>query len=76
VPDELGRRRLEGAPGRGTFEKEKPPRFGMFQRGGRVVIRMPANVRQATIVRLVEATIAPGTLAHADEYDIYSRLEK
>ena len=29
------RRRLKGAPGRGTSEKEKPPIFGMIQRGGR-----------------------------------------
>src|SRR5262249_50280329 len=52
------------------------PIFGMLQRGGRVVIRMLANVRQATIRPLIEATIAPGTLVHTDEYDIYSRLEE
>jgi len=56
--------------------KEKPPIFGMLQRGGRVVIRMLANVKQATIRPLIEATIAPGTLVHTDEYDIYSRLEE
>jgi len=67
---------LKGAPGRGTLEKEKPPIFGMLQRGGRVVIRMLANVQQATIRPLIAATIAPGTLVHTDEYDIYSRLEE
>ena len=28
------RRRLQGAPGRGTLEKDKPPIFGMLERGG------------------------------------------
>jgi hypothetical protein len=32
------RNRLKG--GRGTLEKEKPPIFGMIERGGQVVIRM------------------------------------
>ena len=31
-----GRRRLKGKPGRGTLEQEKPPIFGMMQRGGEV----------------------------------------
>jgi len=35
------RRRLKGAPGRGTLAKEKPSIFGMIQRGGEVVIQMP-----------------------------------
>jgi len=48
----------------------------MLQRGGRVVIRMLENVQQATIRPLIEATIAPGTLVHTDEYDIYNRLEE
>jgi transposase-like protein len=58
------------------LEKEKPPIFGMIQRGGRVVIRMLADVKQATIRPLIKATIAPGTLVHTDEYDIDSRLEE
>ena len=32
------RRRLKGKSGRGTLEKERPPVFGMMQRGGQVVI--------------------------------------
>ena len=43
------RNRLKGSRGRGTLEKEKPPIFGMIERGGQVVIRMLANVQQATI---------------------------
>ena len=68
------RNRLKGAPGRGTLEKEKPPIFGMIQRGGQVVIHMLENVRQVTIQPLIQATIAPGTLVLTDEYDIYYRL--
>ena len=35
---------------------------------------MLANVKQATIGPLIEATIAQGTLVYTDEYDIYARL--
>lgn len=38
------RRRLKGKPGRGTLEKERPPVFGMIQRGGQVVINLLSNV--------------------------------
>jgi len=34
------RNRLKGVRGRGTQKKEKPPIFGMIQRGGEVVIRI------------------------------------
>ena len=56
--------------------KEKPPIFGMLQRGGAVVIRMLENVQQATIGPLIERTIAKGSTVYTDEYDIYSRLEE
>jgi transposase len=48
----------------------------MLQRGGKVVVRMLEDVKQATIRPLNAATIAPGTLVHTDEYDIYARLEE
>ena len=48
----------------------------MIQRGGEVVIRMLANVQQATIKPLIEATISPGTCMYTDEYDIDSRLDQ
>jgi transposase-like protein len=70
------RRRLKGAPGRGTLEKEKPPIFGMIQRTGEVVIRMLADVKQATIGPLIKRTITPGTVVYTDEYDIYARLSQ
>ena len=68
------RNRLKGARGRSTLEKEKPPIFGMIQRGGEVVIKMLENVKQNTIAPLIQSTIAPGTLVYTDEYNIYNRL--
>jgi hypothetical protein len=38
------RRRLKGKGGRGTMEKERPPVFGMIQRGGQVVINTTLSV--------------------------------
>jgi transposase-like protein len=35
---------------------------------------MLANVRQATIKPIIRNAVAPGTLVHTDEYDIYARL--
>src|SRR3954464_12297862 len=46
------RNRLKGGRGRGTLEKEKPPIFGMIERGGQVVIRM--LVQQATLHPIIE----------------------
>ena len=68
------RRRLKGAPGRGTLEKEKPPVLGLIQRGGDIVLQMLDNVRQTTIQPIIEATITAGALIHTDEYVIYARL--
>src|SRR4051812_21127394 len=68
------RRRLAGAPGRGTLEKDKPPILGLIQRGGQLVIRMLANVQQKTIQPVITATVTPDSLIHTDEYDIYARL--
>ncbi len=68
------RRRLKGARGRGTLEKEKPPTLGLLQRGGEGVVRMLANVRQPTIKPLILSVIVPGTTIDTDEYDLYARL--
>lgn len=69
-------RALQGAPGRGTLAKDKPPIFGMIQRGGDVVIRMLENVKQATIKPLIRKTVQAGTLVYTDEYNIYARLQE
>lgn len=61
-PDQIkgrrGRRRLQGAPGRGTLAKEKPPIFGMMERGGEVRIIRLENVQQSTI-RPVHGVVRP-----------------
>jgi transposase-like protein len=46
----------------------------MIQRGGQLVIRMLADVKQRTIGPLIRQTIAPGATVYTDEYDIYARL--
>jgi transposase-like protein len=65
---------LKGARGRGTLETEKPPVFGMLERGGQLVIRMLANVQQKTIEPLIRQVVIPGAQIMTDEYDIYDRL--
>jgi transposase-like protein len=70
------RRRLKGKGGRGILEKERPPVFGMIQRGGQVVINLLANVQQKTIEPVIKATIVPGTRVYTDEYSIYARLQR
>jgi transposase-like protein len=70
------RRRRKSKSGRGTMEKEKPPVFGMIERGGQVVIHLLANVKQKTIEPLIKDTIESGTLVYTDEYSIYARLER
>ena len=70
------RNRLKGTRGRGTLEKEKPPIFGMIERGGQVVIQMLANVRQATIEPIIKSTVLPCSLIYTDEYKIYDRLDQ
>ena len=56
------------------MEKDKPPILGLIQRDGQVVLRMLANVQQATIKPIIEAAVAKATLVHTDEYSIYARL--
>ena len=48
--------------------------LGLIQRGGQVVLRMLANVRQETIEPIIGATVARNTLVCTDEYDIHARL--
>ena len=68
------RRRLKGKSGRGTMKKERPPVFGIRQRGGQVVIHLLANVQQKTLEPLSKDPIDPGTLVYTAEYSMYARL--
>ena len=45
-----------------------------MQRGGQVVLRMLANVQQATIKPVLKAAVSEGTLIHTDEHSIDARL--
>jgi hypothetical protein len=62
------RNRRKGGRGRGTLAKEKPPIFGMIERGGRVMIRMLPNVQQATIHPIIEKTVAKGSHVYTDDW--------
>ena len=68
------RRRLKGARGRSTLEKEKPPVFGLSQRDGDLVIQMLPNVQQVTIQPVIAHHVQAGSQIYTDEYDIYARL--
>src|SRR5262245_62081793 len=57
------------------MEKERPPVFGMMERGGQLVIHWLAHVKQQTIEPLMKDTIESGTLVYTDEYSMYARLE-
>jgi len=57
------------------LEKDKPPVLGLIQRGGEVVLRMLANVQQATIKPIITGAVAAGALVHTDEYNAYTRLQ-
>jgi len=70
------RNKLKGARGRGTLEKEKPPIFGMIQRGGDVCIHMLENVKQKTIAPFIKAAVVKGSMVYTDEYNIYTPLPK
>jgi transposase len=48
----------------------------MIQRGGQIVIRMMADVKQKTIGPLIKQAIALGADVYTDEYDIYARLSQ
>ena len=68
------RNRLQGKCGRGTLDKERPPVFGLIQRGGQVGIHLLAKVQQKTIEPFSKDPIDPGTLVYTDEYSIYAHL--
>jgi hypothetical protein len=56
------RRRRTGQAGRGTFAQEKPPGFGMRQRGGAGVSTLRAQVKPKTLEPCMPDTMSAGTL--------------
>ena len=71
------RRRLQGTIGRGTLEKERPPVFGMMQRGGQVVVTLLANVMQKRSSLLSKILLCQEhvCIPMNDEYSIYVRMQ-
>jgi transposase len=53
---------------------EAVPPTGLIQRGGQLVLRMLADVRQRTIRPIIAAAVAKGARVHTDEYASYARL--
>ena len=60
--------------GPGILSNEKPSIFGIYQRTREVVIRMLADVQQATIEPLVPGAIAVGSVVHTVECAIYDKV--
>ena len=69
------KRRLKGAPVRGTLEKDKPPLQGMIERGGQVIINMLLNLKKVTIEPFIKKHVTPQSQVYTDEYNIYDDLE-
>ena len=66
--------RLKGARGRGTLIKEKPPIFGIVQRGGPALIRMLSDVKRTTIDPFIEQYVQVGSVINTGEFRIYAHL--
>jgi transposase len=69
------RRRRKGKAGRGPLAKERPPVFGLLQRGGQVVLKLLANVQHQTIEPVSKTTLVAGTRVYTDAYSMYARLQ-
>src|ERR671912_12662 len=69
------RRRRKSKSGRGTMAKEKPPVFGMIQRGTLVVLHLLANVKQKTIEPFIKDTLrqAPWCTQTSTAFRLVSR---
>jgi hypothetical protein len=66
---------VAGHKGRPTESGEdEPPVLGLIRRGGGVVLRLLADVRQATIRPIIdEGNVAKGAVVRTDEHDVYAR---
>lgn len=63
-----GGKRGVGAPG-------KTPVFGVVERGGRIKTKAVPNVRSSTVMPLLSAYAAPGSMLSTDENNIYNKAE-
>lgn len=65
-----GRKRKRG---RGT---DKPPVFGMVERGGRIVAMTVPNCKRKTVFPIIKEHVEEGTEIHSDEFPVYNTLGK
>jgi transposase-like protein len=77
-----GRHKLKRTPrrrglkrrGRGTWDSDRIPVFGLVHRGGELRLFALRNVRTATIRPIVEQMVRQGAKVYTDSYDIYHFL--
>lgn len=82
VKGAAGGQPLERAPrrrglkrrGRGSWESDRPPVFGLLCRGGQVRLFVLRNVQTATIRPLVHQMVQRGAHVYTDSYSIYHFL--
>ena len=65
---------MKGERGRGTLAKEKPPIFGMIQRGDEVILHMLEDVKRTTIKPIIQRFFEMHSTVFTDEYNIYDDL--
>ncbi len=71
VPDRPPRRRGLKKRGRGTWEGDKIPVFGLPRRGGEVRLFVLRNVRTETIRPIVKQMVRRGDQVYTDNYSIH-----
>ena len=62
--------------GRGTWDSDRPPVFGLLCRGGEVRLFVLRNVQTATIRPLVEQMVERGATVYTDSFRIYHFLSQ
>jgi transposase-like protein len=62
--------------GRGTWDSDRPPVFGLVCRGGQVRLFVLRNVQTKTIRPLVEQMVERGATVYTDSYCIYHFLSR
>ena len=62
--------------GRGTWDSERLPVFGLLCRGGEARLFVLRNVQTATIRPIVEQMVQRGALVYTDSYSIYHFLSR
>jgi transposase-like protein len=72
APRERGLKRR----GRGTWESDRLPVFGLLCRGGQVRLFVLCNVQTETIRPIVHQMVARGAMVYTDSYAIYHFLER